>query len=818
MTGEDDRLRRHLLETSTELDENALLGLALQHIVIALGGLGGLAHLSEPQESGGSLRLVATTGLPAAVVRRWEHLQFVDESAPGRAALHKEVAWAGAWPSAPAPAHDASEDPPAGWNTVGAFSAPLLIEDRLVGTISTLLGGEPSSDRQEYAAELSSVIGRRLAQVRAKCVGRPQLWRDDHGSNRRRRALATGQVGTWEWQNATGVTMDDIGEDLVSLAGLTPHTWDHRPETWLARIHPDDRRAVLAETRRAVDTRETCALEYRVLDAKGQVHWMEQRGQFIHPDNDVADRAYGTLADVTLRRGKLEWLTTLQELHPDPVFAMSMDNRVAWGNMVMRNQGAARGVTIVGAVPWEVDEALAGLGLQEMLARARAAGGTAITQELQILREPETGAMVAYSARAAQVGEYVTVMLEDITERKRAEEIEQARTQELWRSLKPKALPELVAVTVAARHMTGRSTEIGGSWYDAVQLSGGRVILVSGSVTGGGLSEAITMGQLRATVAELAGLDYPLAELMARLGESEVVTSALAGDLKVRLLLALYDATTGCLSLVSADHQPPVLAAPDRSAELADLQVGPGLGASPLAYEITQVDAPDGTLLGLSTTGFSGRPTDSGRPVSEVAPLLERACTSQGDSSLNEVCDALADLTTDESREGDAAVLLARLTRVPQERVAAWELSWDPRSASDARKKTLAQICDWGREDLEFTAELVVSELVGNVIRHTEHGPLRLRLLHLDGDVVIEVYDGSQSMPRMEPIRLMEESGRGLMMIGEMAAAMNGGWGSRYTRDGKCIWVRLRGEVDQSPGHEAALPPQLSIGPLPGVA
>jgi PAS domain-containing protein/anti-sigma regulatory factor (Ser/Thr protein kinase) len=802
---DDDRLRRHLLATSADLDENALLRLALQHIVIALGGLGGLAHLAELREKGGFLRLVATTGLPAEVVQRWEHLQLVDDSAPERAALRKATAWAKTWPSLSAPVHEGSEIPPAGWSTVGAFSVPLLIEDRLVGTISTLLGGEPPSDRQEYAAELGLVIGRRLAQVQAQCASEQQIWRADHDHDRRRRALATVQVGTWEWQKATGVKMDDIGEDLVSLAGLTPHTWDHRPETWLARIHPDDRTAVLEETKRAMDTRETCALEYRVLDVNSQVHWMEQRGQFVHAENGVAERAYGTLADVTQRRGKLEWLTTLQELHPDPVFAMSMDNRVAWGNMVMRNQGAARGVTIVGAVPWEVDEALAGLGLQEMLARARAAGGTAITQELQILREPETGAMVAYSARAAQVGEYVTVILEDITERKRAEEIERARTQELWRTLKPKALPQLVAVTVAGRHLTGRTAEIGGSWYDAIQLSGGRVMLVSGSVTGGGLSEAITMGQLRATVAELVALDYPLAELMARLGESEVVTSALAGGLQALLLLALYDATTGCLSLVSAAHPPPVLVTSALSVDLSDLRVGPGLGASPLVYEITHVDVPDGSLLALSTTGFTGTQTDSGSPCSRVTRLLERV-TLESESSLEEICDALADLTQDESREGDAAVLLARLNRVPQERVAAWDLPWDPKSASSARRKILAQVREWDREDLAFTGELVVSELVGNVIRHTEHGPLRLRLLQLDHDLVIEVYDGSQSMPHMQPIRLMEESGRGLMMIGEMAAAMNGGWGARYTRDGKCIWVRLRGEGNESAGHGFALP------------
>ncbi|MEW1686002.1 SpoIIE family protein phosphatase [Streptomyces sp. NPDC093594] len=804
MTRENDRLRRHLLATSPGLDEDALLRLALQHIVVALGGLGGMAHLVELRESAGHLRLVASTGLPATVMNRWEHLQFMDDSAPAGAALHKHMAWAENWPSASAPAQEGSESPPAGWSTVGAFSVPLLIEGRLVGVISTLLGERPSSDRQEFAAELASVIGRRLAQVQARCASQPLTWRADHGSYQRRRALATVQVGTWEWQEATGVKLDDIAEYLVRLAGLTPHLWDHKPETWLARIHPDDRTAVLEETKRAVDTQETYTLEYRVLDTNGKVYWIEQRGRHLNADNGLPERAYGTLADVTLRREKLEWLTTLQELHPDPVFAMSMDNRVAWGNMVMRNQGAARGVTIVGAVPWEVDEALAGLGLQDMLARARAAGGTAITHELPILREPETGAMVAYSARAAQVGEYVTVILEDITERKRAEEMERARTRELWRTLKPKVLPELVAVTVAARHVPGPSAEIGGSWYDAIQLSGGRVVLVSGSVRGDGLSEAITMGQLRATVAELAALDYPLAELMARIGDSEVVTSALAGDIQVHLLLALYDATTGSLSLVSAEHPPPVLASPALSAKLSGLHIGPGLGSSPLAYEVTHLDVPDRSLLALSTAGFASRQVTSPRPCSAVAHLLERASTSEGKSSLEEVCDALADRAKDQSREGDAAVLLSRLTRVPQERVAAWNLPWDPKSAGGARRKTLAQVREWRREDLAFTAELVVSELVGNVIRHTENGLLRLRLLHLDDDLVIEVYDGSQSMPRMQPIRLMEESGRGLMMIGEMAAAMNGSWGARYTRDGKCIWVRLQG--DESNGHEPTFP------------
>ena len=93
-----------------------------------------------------------------------------------------------------------------------------------------------------------------------------------------------------------------------------------------------------------------------------------------------------------------------------------------------------------------------------------------------------------------------------------------------------------------------------------------------------------------------------------------------------------------------------------------------------------------------------------------------------------------------------------------------------------------------------MTTELLVSELVGNVVRHAK-GPVRLRLLR-SRSLICEVYDGSLTTPRIRRAADTDEGGRGLQLV----AALSRRWGARYTADGKCIWTEqsLRGP-DQPP-------------------
>src|SRR5581483_10671583 len=66
----------------------------------------------------------------------------------------------------------------------------------------------------------------------------------------------------------------------------------------------------------------------------------------------------------------------------------------------------------------------------------------------------------------------------------------------LQRSLLPRALPETVGIKVAARYLPARD-EVGGDWYDVIELPRGLVGLAIGDVVGHGVRAAALMGQLR---------------------------------------------------------------------------------------------------------------------------------------------------------------------------------------------------------------------------------------------------------------------------------------------------------------------------------
>lgn len=115
--------------------------------------------------------------------------------------------------------------------------------------------------------------------------------------------------------------------------------------------------------------------------------------------------------------------------------------------------------------------------------------------------------------------------------------------------------------------------------------------------------------------------------------------------------------------------------------------------------------------------------------------------------------------------------------------IAAWSLPEDPRAAGQARAHVRGQLGLWHLDALTMTTELLVSELVGNVVRHAE-GPIGLRLLR-SRVMISEVPDGSPATPRIRRAGDLDAGGRGLQLV----AAVAHRWGARYTAQGKCIWA-----------------------------
>ncbi|MER6074167.1 ATP-binding protein [Streptomyces sp. NPDC001817] len=130
----------------------------------------------------------------------------------------------------------------------------------------------------------------------------------------------------------------------------------------------------------------------------------------------------------------------------------------------------------------------------------------------------------------------------------------------------------------------------------------------------------------------------------------------------------------------------------------------------------------------------------------------------------------------------------------PRGRATEWDASWplprDTASAGRARRLVTAQLSEWALTDLAETAELLVSEVVTNALRHTR-GPLRLNLRVRDARLTCEVEDTESAGPLRRVVDTEAEGGRGTELLDLLADA----WGSTETPTGKTIWFELRAEA-----------------------
>ncbi|GGO29040.1 hypothetical protein GCM10010116_58240 [Microbispora rosea subsp. aerata] len=360
---------------------------------------------------------------------------------------------------------------------------------------------------------------------------------------------------------------------------------------------------------------------------------------------------------------------------------------------------------------------------------------------------------------------------------------EHATALALQRSLLPRDLPEHPAVESAGRYLPAAAhAHAGGCWFDVLPVSGARVALVVGEVTGHGLHAAATMGRLRAAVHTLAELDLAPEEVLTQLDALLIRFAEEDPDVKgATCLYAVYDPISRTCTLARAGHPPPAVVRPDGTAELLDLPPGPPLGLGGLPFETTELQLAEGTLLAFHNGGLiQAAEADAEAGLDRLA----RALTAPG-RSLDQLCDAAVAALPPERRAEDVALLLARTRVLKSDRVASWLLPTDPAVVSHARALAAGQLATWGLESLAFSTGLIVSELVTNAINHA-CGPIGLRLIHTDV-LICEVSDGSLSAPHLRRARLTDEGGRGLFLVAQLTSR----WGARYHADGKCIWAEL---------------------------
>ena len=233
----------------------------------------------------------------------------------------------------------------------------------------------------------------------------------------------------------------------------------------------------------------------------------------------------------------------------------------------------------------------------------------------------------------------------------------------LQRSVLPDTLPAIPGLDLAVRYLPGTAdVDVGGDWYDAFPLDGGRIGLVIGDVVGHNICSASIMGQMRHLLRAYA-LDAPdPGDVLRRTARAQ---ARLLPDALATVVYAVLDPASGELAYANAGHPPPVQAAAPGPASFLDDASGVMIGA-PIEPDFTvghQTLAP-GTSLMFYTDGLiEDRRRDISDGLGALADVMSVTMGSPVPLSAERTCAAVqAALLGDTPRADDVCLLAVRLT------------------------------------------------------------------------------------------------------------------------------------------------------------
>jgi sigma-B regulation protein RsbU (phosphoserine phosphatase) len=236
--------------------------------------------------------------------------------------------------------------------------------------------------------------------------------------------------------------------------------------------------------------------------------------------------------------------------------------------------------------------------------------------------------------------------------------VERAAAGLLERSLLPDRLPRYPGLELAARYVPAPGAVIGGDWYDVFTLPSQQLWIVVGDVAGHGVKASIVMGRIRSALRAYSLLELPPEEVLQlvdrKVSHFEIGTIA-------TVACAVTAPPFDTLTIALAGHPPPVIAAPNRPAEVAAIRPGPPLGAAwSDRYASTTLTITPGTTVALYTDGLVER---RGEPIDVGIERLRTAISPAHPATVT--ADLMHQLVGKTITHDDIALVVLRKTAPP---------------------------------------------------------------------------------------------------------------------------------------------------------
>ncbi len=537
----------------------------------------------------------------------------------------------------------------------------------------------------------------------------------DRGPSAFRPSSTSVEAGFFTWDIVSGrITGDPVIFTMHGLPEDQPATID----TFRSRVPESDLPQLLEAMDRMTASNGTYQIEYRVRSGDGSLRTMEARGRIMPGPDGQPAQMMGVVVDTTTMRATRdaeqrrlqEMADRARRMH---AFTAALASALTVNAII---DAAQAGISAYGAdsliLVAERDGQLkveASCGLEqdtvEALSGLTSDRPAPISVAIQFaapvyisspeilaedfphlagrLRGSATQAWVALPVRDSrgQVGACLfgfpephdfpaeekaqlfaaSALLALSLERARMHEFQGALAAELQRGVLPRGRLTASGLTIATRYRAATSgVEIGGDFYDVVQLVDGRVALVIGDVEGHNLIAASLMGRLRTTVHAYAREGHGPAEVMARANQWLV-------DLNRDPDLALFatccfvvvNPATRELAICRAGHPPALVVPPGGRPKVLDCDAGLPLGVdADTQYATTQTQVEPGSILVLTTDGLMVADTADETSLNSLIAVLPLNSAED----LEVLADDLLSLPRRQTRHGDdVALLLARV-------------------------------------------------------------------------------------------------------------------------------------------------------------
>jgi anti-sigma regulatory factor (Ser/Thr protein kinase) len=328
----------------------------------------------------------------------------------------------------------------------------------------------------------------------------------------------------------------------------------------------------------------------------------------------------------------------------------------------------------------------------------------------------------------------------------------------------PRELPAIYGLGFDAYYRAGAAeAEVGGDWYDVIDLGGGTVVLSVGDVAGRGVKAAVNMARIRQALRTMA-FEHPDPAALLRAGDM-VMRSEGSGAMATAFV-CVYRQQENRLLYAAAGHPPAMMRLPDGT--ILELQAR----GMPLGFRrgretpASAVDVPRGAVLVLYTDGLVEAKRNIEDGLERLKATIAEQAFVQAESRASFIVDAVAPAGVHD----DVAVLVTSFQTIGN----ALQLEFPavPAAARSVRTALDLFLRESGVSDEELLAvQISTGEAVMNAVEHpygTNPGAVRVSARRLPDRVEVEVRDFGRW--RESP---SDDRGRGLKMMQKLCSEVS---------------------------------------------